>query len=85
MATTDEQKTSNKALVGLVLGRVVRYVRPEDGEHRAALVVDTGDGTGQDAVLLLLGTPREGLSYVPASAFDSETKAAGTWHWNERG
>lgn len=81
---TEEQKTP-KALTGLVLGRVVRYVRPEDGTHRAAIIVDPGDGTGADAVLLVLGMPRESLSYVPASAFDNETKAQGTWHWAERG
>lgn len=81
---TEDQKTP-KALTGLVLGRIVRYVRPEDGTHRAAVIVGTGDGTGGDAVLLLLGLPSESLSYVPASAFDGETKAGGTWHWNERG
>jgi hypothetical protein len=81
---TDEQKAP-KTLAGLTLGRSVRYVRPEDGTHRAAVVVDPGDGTGQSVTLLVLGLPNESLSYVQASAFDSETKASGTWHWSERG
>jgi len=74
---------STKALAGLGISKLAHYVNPRDGIHNPAIVVSEGDGTGADAVLLVIGLPQEGLFYVPVSAFDAKTKANGTWHWPE--
>lgn len=82
--TTLPKDQKPKPLTGLTLGPGVCYVRPEDGAHRAAVVVDVGDGTGKDVELLVFGLPNESLFYVRSCAYDAE-KATGTWHWTERG
>lgn len=78
----ESKENEPKTLTGLRLGRTIIYTRPEDHTPRAGVVVGVGDGSGQNAALLVFGLPQEGLFYVPLAAFDNKA-APGTWHWSD--
>jgi hypothetical protein len=70
---------------GLTEGRIVHYVCPGTGRHRAAIVTNLVDWVTGVCDLFVFSMPDDGLGgfFMRSGAGFDPGASEGTWHWVE--
>lgn len=72
-------------IYGLIEGRICHYIRPEDGKHLAAEIVDVVDKAKGIASLHVKSPTSAEVQFIPAVQGSPRDKnRPGTWHWVEK-